>query len=224
MITTKIKNDELSKILKNTISYSDGFLQGVDLNRLEFNKVLGGYAAEALGGYIDSKARMDPSILHHVYEWNETGNKSSRLFNINVDATKYSITFNGKFLSSKKPASESGQVFANKATIMENQISVTVAPKNSSVLVFEDDGETVFTANSVFIAHPGGDQVAGSFGKVVEEFFGYYFKYSVIAPLTSKLKNAKEFPQLYSQGTKVGRSAGVKAGRRYFSMVGNKLS
>jgi hypothetical protein len=224
VIKIKIKNDELSKILQNTVFYSDGFLQGIDLNRVEFNKILGGYAAEALGGYIDSKARTNPSMLHHVYEWNETGSKASRLFTINVDATKYSITFSGKFLPSRKPSSESGDVFVNKADIMENAIAVTVSPSSSSVLAFQDGDETVFTSSSVYIAHPGGDEVAGSFGKVVDEFFGTYFKYSVISPLVSKLKNAKEFPSLYSQGTKVGKSAGVKAGRRYFTMVGNKLS
>jgi len=224
MIKMKINNLELSKILKNTVSYSDGFLQGIDINRTEFNKVLGGYAAEALSGYIDSKARTNPTALHHIYEWNEVGNKSSRLFSINVDATKYSITFSGKFLPSKKPSSESGDVFVNKADIMENAISITVSPTNSSVLAFQDGDETVFTSSSIYIAHPGGDEVAGSFGKVVDEFFGAYFKYSVIGPLMSKLKNAKEFPSLYSQGTKVGKSAGVKAGRRYFTMVGDKLS
>jgi len=224
MIKTRINNAELSKILKNTISYSNGFLQGVDLNRTEFNRVLGGYTAEALGGYIDSKARMNPSSLHHVYEWNETGEKGSRLFNINVDATKYSITFSGNFLSSKKPSSESGQIFAEKARIMENKISVTVSPNNSSVLAFEDDGETVFTASSVYISHPGGDEVAGSFGRVIEEFFNSYFNYSILKPLIAKLKNPREFSQLYPQGVKVGKSIGVRAGRKYFTMLGGELT
>jgi len=223
MIRTKIDNAELAKILKNTVSYSNGFLQGIDLNRTEFNKVLGGYTAEALGGYIDSKARMNPSAFHHIYEWNETGNKNSRLFNINVNATKYSITFSGMFLSSKKPASESGQVFVDKANIMENAISVTVSPKNSSVLVFEDDGETVFTSSSVYIAHPGGDKVAGSFGRVVEEFFDSYFSYSILKPLMTKIRNPKEFSALYPRGVKNGKSVGVIAGRKYFTMSGDKI-
>jgi hypothetical protein len=223
MIKTKINNLELLKILDNTVSYSNGFIEGIELNRTEFNKVLGGYTSEALGMYIDSKARMNPSMLHHVYEWNEVGNKNSRLFSINVDATKYSITFNGNFTSSKKPSSESGQIFVDKARVMENGISVTVKPKNSSVLAFEDDGETVFTSSSIYIAHPGGDQVAGSFGKVVEEFFDSYFNYSILRPLITKLKNPKEFSALYPQGTKAGKSVGVRAGRKYFSMSGDKL-
>ena len=223
MIKLKIKNDELSKILQNTVFYSDGFLQGIDLNRVEFNKVLGGYAAEALGEYIDSKARMNPQALHPVYEWKNTGNKDSRLFNINVNATNYSITFDGKFLSSREPSSESGQVFSNKAELMENGMSVTVTPKNSKVLVFEDKGETVFTTNSIYIAHPGGDYVAGSFGKVVEEFFDSYFKVSILEPLMKKLSNPKEFSLMFPQGARSGRSAGVLAGRKYFTYYGGRV-
>ena len=223
MINTKINFVELSKILNNTVSYSEGFIQGIELNRTEFNKILGGYTAEALGEYIDSKARMNPLTLHHVYEWNQTGNKGARLFNINVNATKHSITFVGKFFSSKSPSSSSGQVFTNKAEIMENGISITVSPKKSRVLVFEDEGETVFTSNSIYISHPGGDQVAGSFGVTIEEFFDTYFTYSILQPLMKKLNNPKEFSSFYPQGAKVGSSAGVRAGRKYFSMIGGKI-
>ena len=220
MITAKIMSRDLVKTLNNTVSYTEGFFQGIEMNRLEFNRILGGYTVEALGEYIDSKARMNPQTLHHVYEWNSTGSRASRLFDINVNATNYSIKFDGKFLSSVRPASESGQVFSNKAEIMENAIGVTVTPKNSSVLVFEDEGETVFTTNSVYIAHPGGDYVAGSFGKIVEEFFDSYFIVSILGPLMKKLSNPKEFSLLYPQGVKSGRSVGVRAGRKYFSHYG----
>jgi len=223
MITAKIMSKDLSRVLNNTVSYADGFVQGIKMNRLEFNRVLGGYTAESLGEYIDSKARMNPQTLHHVYEWNNAGNRASRLFDINVNATNYSITFSGKFLTSREAASESGQVFSNKAEIMENGISVTVSPKSSKVLVFEDEGETVFTTNSVYIAHPGGDYVAGSFAKVVEEFFDSYFIVSILGPLMKKLSNPKEFSLLYPQGARTGRSAGVRAGRRYFSYHGGGL-
>ncbi len=35
------------------------------------------------GEYIDALARTRPKSLHHVYEWNKAGNKSSRLFKLN---------------------------------------------------------------------------------------------------------------------------------------------
>jgi len=223
MITAKIESTDFKKVFKNTAQYTEGFIQGIDLSRLEFNRVLGGYTAEALQMYIDAKARSNPEMLHHVYEWGRAGDKSARLFRINVNATKMSISFNGKFLVSNKPASDSGQVFFNKAEVMESGIAVTVSPKNSPVLVFEDGGETVFTTNSVYIAHPGGDQVAGSFGKVIEEFFNSYFVFSILQPLMKKLRNPKEFSTMFSQGVKSGRSAGVIAGRKYFSYQGDVM-
>lgn len=217
MITARIESTDFKKVFNNTIQYTEGFIQGINLNRLEFNRVLGGYTAEALGMYIDSKARSNPEMLHHVYEWKKTGNRSSRLFKINVNATNTSIILNGKFILSSQPASESGQVFYNKAEVMENGISITISPKNSPVLVFQDGAETVFTTNSIYVAHPGGDQVAGSFGEVIEEFFNYYFVFSILQPLMKKLRNPKEFSAMFSQGTKSGKSVGVIAGRKYFS-------
>jgi len=223
MIRTKIESKELQKIMNNTVRYTEGFLSGIELNRTEFNKILGGFTAESLGMYIDSKARMNPESLHHVYEWKQVGKKGARLFNINVDASKYSIKFSGNFKPSSKPASDSGQIFYNKAEVMENSIGVTVAPKNSSVLVFQDNGETVFTTNSIYIAHPGGDAVAESFGKTVEEFFNTYFVLSILDPLMKKLKNPAEFSKMYPQGARSGRSAGVLAGRKYFTYYGESL-
>jgi hypothetical protein len=217
MITVKLESNDFKKVFKNTVQYTEGFIQGINLNRLEFNRVLGGYTAEALGMYIDSKARSNPEMLHHVYEWKKTGDRSSRLFKINVNATNTSILLNGKFVLSNQPASESGQVFSNKAEIMENAISVTISPKNSPVLVFQDGDETVFTTKSIYVAHPGGDQVAGSFGGAIEEFFNSYFVFSILEPLMKKLRNPKEFSAMFSQGAKSGKSVGVIAGRKYFS-------
>lgn len=207
----------LAKTLNDTVNYSRGFLDGIEMNRLQFNRILGGYTAEALGEYIDSKARMNPKSLHHVYEWNQTGNKGSRLFRINVKALVNSITFEGNFLQSSSET-DSGHVFSNKAEVMENKISVIVTPKISPVLVFEDDGETIFTPNSVYIANPGGDEVAGSFGRVVDEFFESYFTASILSGILADLQTPDEFSRYFTQGA--GRSAGVRAGRKYFNVKG----
>lgn len=217
MIKVKMNNSMLSETLENVVGYSNGFLDGINLNRLEFNRVLGGYTAEALGNYIDSKARMNSDSLHHVYEWGKVGSQSARLFRFNVKASVGSINFDGKFLPSKSQSS-SGQVFSNKAEVMENRISVTVSPRISPVLVFEDDDELVFTPNSVFIENPGGDAVAGSFGRAVDEFFNSYFRMSVLSEILKDLSTPDEFSRYFSQGSKGGRSAGVSAGRKYFSI------
>jgi hypothetical protein len=104
---------------------------------------------------------------------------------------------------------------------MENGIAVTIAPKNSSVLAFEDDGETVFTMNEVYIAHPGGDAVAGSFGRVVEDFFDNYFTGHLLKPFIAELGNASEFARFFPQGTNIGRPAGIKAAVTYLDTAGS---
>ena len=220
MIKFKMNNKELNKKLNNVVQYSSGFFEGVEMERIQFNRILGGYTAEALGYYIDSKARSNPGAFHHIYEWNQVGNKDSRLFSFNVNATKNNISFLGKFLSSKSVSENSSQPFTDKANIMENKIAITIEPKNSDVLVFENDGELVFTASSVYIANPGGDEVAGSFGAVVDEFFSAYFTNSVLAPVVKDLESIKEFTDKFSQGAKSGRSVGVSAGRKYMTIKG----
>jgi hypothetical protein len=220
VIKTKFDTAKLNKTLNNVSNYSFGFLQGIEIEQINFNRFLGGYTAESLGYYIDSKARSNPKSFHHVYEWNKVGNKGARLFSFNVNATKNNISFLGKFIPSKSISENSSQPFVDKANIMENRIAITVEPKNSDVLVFEDDGELVFTASSVYIANPGGDEVAGSFGEVVDEFFSAYFTNSVLRPIMKDLENLKEFIDKFSQGAKSGKSVGVSAGRKYMTIKG----
>lgn len=209
---------EINRILGNSVQFSYGFLDGIDMQQIVFNQQLGEYTVDALGKYIDSQARMNPDALHHVYEWGSIGDSGSRLFSITPKASKRVIHFSGKFLPSKTSVN-GGDVFVNKAEVMENGISVTVEPVNSSVLVFEDEGETVFTANAVYIANPGGDEVAGSFAAVVEDFFSSYFTNAFLQPLINDLQTADEFSQLFPQGAKNGGFAtGVKAGKKYLSI------
>lgn len=220
MIKIRYDSVKLSTALNNTTLYSQGFLDGIGLEKLQFNRVLGGFTAEALGNFIDARARANPESLHHVYEWNRAGDESSRLFRFNVNAQNNMITFTGVFLPSKSVSENSDRPFENKAEIMENGISIVVEPKLSPMLVFEDNGQTVFTTNSVFIDHPGGDEVANSFGTAVSDFFDYYFVGSILKPLMSKLSSAPEFSANYSQGIRSGRPPGVAAGRKYFKLSG----
>ena len=115
MIRTKFDTIELNKTLSNISQYSSGFLHGIEMEQIHFNRVLGGYTAESLGYYIDSKARSNPSSLHHVYEWNRVGDMGARLFSFNVNATKYNISFLGKFRQSKSLSGTSKEPFYNKA-------------------------------------------------------------------------------------------------------------
>lgn len=219
MINIKFDSKNFNKVLNNSVQYSRGFLDGIELNRLQFNRILGGYTAEALGEYIDSKARMNPNSLHHVYEWNEVGNKGSRLFKIGVTANKNQIYFTTSFLQSKSTSTTSSEPFYNKAEIMEEGLSIIVRPRDSDYLVFEDDGELVFTSNPIFISNPGGPEVSGSFSEVIDEFFNYYFTNSILYSIIKDLSYPEEFARFFPNAKAGGRSAGVAAGRKYFNMV-----
>lgn len=220
MLSVKIDTKQINAILGNTVSYSYGFLNGLEVDQIFFNQKLGEYAVDALGYFIDSVARSEPNSLHHVYEWGKVGMKNSRLFEINAKASKRQIVFSGSFLPSKSTSPTSNTPFVDKANVMENSIEVVVSPKNSKVLVFEVDGETVFTSESVYIANPGGDEVAGSFGRVVESFFDNYFTVSLIKPFMKKLENPIEFANSFPSGVKSGRPAGIAAGKKYIRSAG----
>lgn len=208
------------KVLNNVAQYSYGFLEGIEINTIVFNTKLAELTEEALKKFIDTKARMYPESLHHVYEWNSVGNSSSRLFEINSTVTKNNINFTGEFLQSQSVSDTSDEPFYDKARIMENQIAIEVEPQSANVLAFEDNGQTVFTIKSIFIENPGGDEVAGSFGKVIEEFFELYFTSTFLrqSGILEQLSFPREYAQHFNAGAKIGRSAGRKAGQRYMDI------
>jgi hypothetical protein len=220
MIKVKINQTQLNTTLKNIVEYSDGFLKGIDMKKIEFNNEVANFTSAALGKYIDSQARMNPLKLHHVYEWGKAGNQASRLFEFDTKVSGKTISFTGKFLPSKSVSNTSNEPFIDKANVMENSIQVVIEPKNSDVLVFENNGETVFTTSTIYIDHPGGDEVAGSFGDTVNNFFENYFTNGLLTPLIKKLSTAKEFTASFSYGAKSGSNVGIRAGREYLDIKG----
>ena len=223
MLRVRMESRELNKILNNTVSYSYGFLNGVDMNQITFNQRLGEFTESALGKYIDAKARMDPSALHHVYEWDQVGNEGARLFKLTSRASKRVIHIEGNFLRSGSVSGSSSEPFYDKAEVMENGISVTISPKNSGVLVFEDEGETVFTTNDIYVAHPGGDAVAGSFGRTVDEFFDVYFTNHLLKPFIAALAKPNAYARNFPAGTRGGAPVGNKASLEYLNSAGATL-
>jgi hypothetical protein len=226
MIQFRVDLKEFNKTLRDVIQYSNGFLQGANISRLKFNQELGNYTLDSLYKFIDSKARMSPDSLHHVYEWGRVGNPSARLFEIKVDATTNNIKFFGNFLKSTSVSDSANEPFFDKANVMENKISIVVEPRSSEVLSFQDAGESVFTVGSIFIDSPGGDAVAGSFGRAVEDFFDFYFTNTVLkqSGIMEKLSNPKEFADgFYSGASGGGRSSGLSAGKKYMTVKGAEI-
>lgn len=208
---------KFNNIMNNVINYSLGFLEGVNQGKQIFLKNLSSGTIEALKLYIDANARMNPQALHHVYEWYRSGNPDARLFNITSSVKGGGISINSSFKQSNSISKDSKEPFYNKARIMENGIPIIIKPKQSSVLVFEDNGETVFTKKDISINNPGGSKVRGSFEKVFDEFFKVYFSQAFLksSGLLDYLENPKAYKDNLLSGSKNGNSTGKMVGYRW---------
>ena len=225
MIKTKFDTREFTKKLMNAVSYSDGFMTGAEISKVKFNQQLGEFIKQALNKYIDAKARMNPETLHHVYEWGQIGSSSGRLFEINVTPMQTIIKFNIKFLPSTSVSPTSNVPFKDKAKIMENSVDISIEPKNSEMLVFEIDGETVFTKKEITIQDPGGPNVAGSFEKVINDFFTNYLTVGLLksSGILDGLERPVEYKKDFARGVKGGKSVGVSAGKKYMNIGGAEI-
>lgn len=117
--------------------------------------------------YVDNVARSNTYKYHHIYEFNEVGNKNARLFVSTLnDSGKPMLSYS--FKQSTKPSS-SGYVFSNKAFVMENGIPLRITPKDSEYLVFEYKGD-MYSKKSVYVPNPGGTEVEGSFAELFHRF------------------------------------------------------
>lgn len=127
-------------------------------------------------------ARSNKNAFHHVYEWQEVGRESGRLFRIiKRSGSAGAATIYTRFNNSKKQApiapalrnpgptgavvKRSG-VFKDKANVMESgkpvqfitTRTIAFSPNNRGI-VFVPPGKTISIKN------PGGNDVKGSFGK-----------------------------------------------------------
>lgn len=223
MIAVKFNTKDLTKKLNNLDQYSKGFFDGIQRNKYYFNNQLALLTKQALEKYIDAKARMEPESLHHVYEWNMVGNPSGRLFNIDYQVGPNIINFYGNFLPSESISNSSEEPFIQKAEIMENQIQIQIEPRLESALAFEVDGQQVFSMNAITIDNPGGDEVSGSFGRVIEDFFNIYFNTTFLrqSGILEQLQNPKEYSDGFVAGvTGGGYITGKSYAKKYMSIKG----
>ena len=219
-VTTNLKQFESQ--MNNIVKYSVGFLDGVQNGKSIFLKNLGLGTIQALAAYVDVSAKGNPRALHHVYEWYQTGSPSARLFDLDYTVSNLGLSINSTFKQSRTLREDSNEPFYNKASIMERGVPVTITPKKSSVLVFEEGGETIFTKNPITVRSPGGDEVRGSFEKTVDEFILRYFKQSFLR--ASGIYDYIKKPTLYKKnikaGSKVGRSKGLDTGFKWIANAG----
>jgi hypothetical protein len=216
-VVTNSKQFELQ--MNNIVKYSMGFLDGVERGKTIFLKNLGAGTIKALAAYVDVSAKGNPRALHHIYEWYQTGSPSARLFDLDYTVSNLWLSITSTFKQSRTIKEDSNEPFYNKASIMERGIPITITPKRSSVLVFEEGGNTIFTKNPVTVRNPGGDEVQGSFEKTVDEFILRYFKQSFLR--ASGIYDYIKKPVLYKKnikaGSKLGKSKGIDTGFRWIA-------
>jgi len=219
MIVTKFNSAKFAKEMNSLMEYSAGFLAGVQRGKIRLLEEVGEKTKEILGEYLDSNARVNPELLHHVYEWYRTGSPEARLFNLSYHAAAGSLSINSTFTQSTSIKNGSKVPFYNKAAVMERGISVIISPRNAVALSFEDGGQQIFTRNPVTINNPGGSQVAGGFEKVFSEFFEKYFTQSFMraSGLDERLRNPIAFVKNFNKGKRLGKSLGNEIGYRWIA-------
>jgi hypothetical protein len=208
--------------MNNLIGYASGFLEGAQRGKTALFHSLGPEVVELLKNYVDSHARANPATLHHVYEWYQTGSPAARLFDIQYTVSGLGLSFKSSFSQSMSVKAGSNVPFHDKARLMEAGVSVTIKPRNSDVLVFEQNGETVFTRSAVFVPNVGGEATTGGFEAVFDEFFSKYFSQAFLhlSGIGKTLSNPVVFKRDFPAGIKGGKSVGLKTGYRWVANAG----
>lgn len=219
---TKFNSNQFKKDMNNIVNYSIGFLEGVHRGKTLFLKTLGMQTVELMKEFIDSNARVNPQMLHHIYEWNMTGSPNARLYDISYTTSNLGLSFRSSFSQSTSIKNGSRTPFYDKARIMEQGVPIKIRPKVAQVLAFTDNGEEVFTKGPVEVLHPGGTEVQGGFEKTFDMFFNSYFSQAFLR--TSGIARYLENPQVYKKnlqaGKKMGKSKGISTGYRWIANAG----
>ena len=219
MITLRFDSKSFNKTMKNVMNYSTGFVDGVQMGKKDFLETLGPEVVQIASNFVDTNARVSPETLHHVYEWYQTGSPNARLFDLTYTISNLGLSISGTFKQSNSIKTNSRVPFYNKAMIMEKGIPVKIVPKKSSVLAFEQDGETVFTKQPVSVSNPGGDNVQGSFEKTIDQFILLYFKQSFLraSGLYEYINKPTVYKRNIAQGARLGKAAGFSTGFKWIA-------
>ena len=201
---------KFKKEMNNIMKYSFGFLDGVQKGKTPFLKSLGVQTVEIMKQFVDSNARVNPEMLHHIYEWNRTGSPAARLYDISFTTSNIGLSFKSSFRQSESIQDGSKTPFYDKARIIESGVSVLIKPRNSDVLAFEEDGEMVFTKKPIKVTNPGGVEAQGGFEKTMDLFFNKYFSQSFLR--TSGVAQYLENPVVYKKNLRAGKTRGRSKG------------
>jgi len=171
----KINSKEAMKVLNNVVEYSEGFIKETKAKESYVASKLASTSISAFYQYLDSLARTNPGMLHHIYEWGQVGDPGARLVELKKVLAARTVQVSSDFLSSTSVPENGSEPFFDKAEIMEEGIAVQVNEVSAQALFFQIDGEEFFRTGPIVIENPGGEEVRGSFVRAFEEFYNNYF-------------------------------------------------
>jgi hypothetical protein len=179
MPSLSIKSDA-ANIIENATAYMSGIATAP--TKLAVNNEIGiavtAIAHRSLSRFIDTEARLSPSSMHHVYEWNQVGKPLARLWKLNSTYKTGTISLSADFKQSRtfvpiKNGTSRRSKFIFKAEVMEKGKTVRITAKKADALFFySSSGDPVFIPKGRFVVvrSPGGKQVRGAFGKTMDRF------------------------------------------------------
>jgi hypothetical protein len=221
-LRTVINSRAFKKDMNNILNYSIGFLEGAHRGKNQLLHSVGIETIEILKDFIDASARVNPEVLHHVYEWNQIGSPSARLYDLDYTVSGLGLSIKSSFRQSTTIKAGSRVPFYDKANIMENGIQVVIRPTKAKALRFEQDGEEVFSRSPITVENPGGTAVEKGFEKTLDIFFNRYFTQAFLrtSGIGKYLSNPEVYKKNLSLGRRSGRAAGVATGYRWIANAG----
>lgn len=222
MINTRFETARFMKEMGSIVNYAVGFLDGAKAGRKELLETIGKNTIEVLNEFIDSNARTNPDMLHHIYEWYQSGSPSARLFDLECTTYGGGLTFSSTFRQSTTVSRGSNTPFYDKARIMEQGIPVRITPVSAQVLRFEDDNQEVFTKGPVVVKNPGGEETRDGLKRTIDMFFKSYFSQAFLqsSGLSKHLGNPVSFKKRLPRAKRGGRAQGFDVGYRWIAARG----
>lgn len=222
MINTKFDSARFAKEMNSIVDYAAGFLDGAKAGRRELLETIGQKTTDYLNEFIDANARTNPAMLHHIYEWYQTGSPNARLFDLEYTTYGGGLTFSSTFRQSTSVARGSRTPFYDKARIMEQGIPVVIRPVTAKALRFEDNGQEVFTKGPVVVENPGGTETQDGLKTIIDTFFRSYFSQAFLASsgIAQHLSNPVDFKKRLPRAKRGGKAQGFDVGYRWISAKG----
>lgn len=223
MIRMRVNSSAVTKAINNAIQYASGFMEEMKAKSPYLSRKLANTSINEFYMFLDSLARTNPGLYHHVYEWSQVGNPSARLYELKAELSSSKTMVVAEFLQSEtlppeRPSSgKSKRPFYNKAEVMESGTTVFIQEVEADVLYFDIDGVEYFRTGPIVIENPGGIEVRGQFVAAFEEFYNTYFTQVYLRSIRfyNHISEARPFvssfvPAVHSGNARsIGRSAAM---------------